>query len=71
MRSVQTTIAGWVAGLGAMLVAIAEMSPEPTVVFGNVTLASIGAGLTALAVTWGFTKARDDNVTSEGTKIKR
>ena len=68
VQSWQTTAAGIIGGLGAAALAISQASAEP-IMLGPVSLGAAGAGAMALALAWGFKAARDDGVSSEGTKI--
>lgn len=67
----QTTVAGILGGVGALMIAVAQASAEPTVIYGGITVGSLGAGFMSIAIAWGFRAARDDNVSSDGRKLKK
>jgi len=65
-RSYRTTLAG----IGALLITtgnalVGQFDDDPS------TIADWGLVIAAAAVAWGFIKARDDNVTSEGRKAPK
>jgi len=66
-KSWQTTAAGVIGGLGAGLLAYSQIAE--TALVAGVHLGALGAGMTAVAIAWGFKSARDDKVSSEGRKL--
>ena len=69
MKSWKTTAAAVITAVATLLgVVLALLDGDPTTTFN---LDEAMAALTGLAVAFGFWKARDDDVSSEGTVAKK